>query len=129
VTYYPDVSELFLAADVMVTDYSSSMFDFAVTGKPLVFFTYDLDRFRDQVRGFYFDLEEYAPGPVVRSQEDLADALLDLPASQSRHADRYRRFRRRFCHLDDGHAGQRVLDRLWGAELPAGRGGRDRTRY
>jgi CDP-glycerol glycerophosphotransferase len=128
VTYYPDVAELFLAADVMVTDYSSSMFDFAVTGKPLVFFTYDLDRFRDEVRGFYFDLEEYAPGPMVRSQEDLADALLDLPTSQPRHADRYQRFRQRFCHLDDGHAGQRVLDRLWSAELPAGPGGRDDSR-
>jgi CDP-glycerol glycerophosphotransferase len=113
VTYYPDVADLYLAADVMVTDYSSAMFDFAVTGKPLLFFTYDLDRFRDEVRGFYFDLEQHAPGPMLQTQDDLADALLDLPGVSGSYADKYQRFRERFCHLEDGHAGQRVLDRLW----------------
>jgi CDP-glycerol glycerophosphotransferase len=116
VSYYPDVAELYLAADVMVTDYSSSMFDFAVTEKPLVLFTYDLDRFRNEVRGFYFDLEQYAPGPIVQSQEALAAVLLDLPGLQSGYADQYRSFRQRFCHLEDGHACQRVLDRLWSVD-------------
>jgi CDP-glycerol glycerophosphotransferase len=113
VSYHPDVSDLYLAADVMVTDYSSAMFDFAVTGKPLVFYAYDLERFRDEVRGFYFDLAPYAPGPIVHTQDDLADALLDLPALEGRYADRYLRFRERFCHLEDGHATARVLDRIW----------------
>jgi CDP-glycerol glycerophosphotransferase len=76
-------------------------------------FTYDLDRFGDEVRGFYFDLEQHAPGPMLQTQDDLADALLDLPGVSRSYADRYERFRERFCHLEDGHAGQRVLDRLW----------------
>jgi CDP-glycerol glycerophosphotransferase len=113
VTYHPDVADLYLAADVMVTDYSSAMFDFAVTGKPLLFYTYDLDRFRDEVRGFYFDLAQLAPGPMVSAQDELADALLDLPQVRRRYADKYLRFRERFCHLDDGHATERVLDRIW----------------
>jgi CDP-glycerol glycerophosphotransferase len=118
VSYHPDVSDLYLAADVMVTDYSSVMFDFAVTGKPMVFYSYDLDRFRDEVRGFYFDLAPDAPGPIVHTQDDLADALLDLPELERRYADRYRRFRERFCHLEDGHATVRVLDRIWGGAGP-----------
>ncbi len=65
VSVYPDISELFLISDVLVTDYSSSMFDFAVTGRPMVFFTYDLERYRDHVRGFYFGFDAEAPGPLL----------------------------------------------------------------
>src|SRR3712207_4483149 len=57
VSWYPDVHELYLAADVMITDYSSTMFDFAITGKPMLFYTYDLEHYRDTLRGFYFDLD------------------------------------------------------------------------
>ena len=52
----PEISELYLAADAMVTDYSSTMFDFALTGKPMLLYVYDLEDFRDRLRGFYFDL-------------------------------------------------------------------------
>jgi len=112
VSYYPDVRDLYLAADVLVTDYSSAMFDFAITGKPIVFYPYDLERFRDTVRGFYFDLLPEAPGPVVESVPDLVDALHHLPGIQSDFADSYQRFKTTFCHLEDGQATQRVLERL-----------------
>ncbi len=62
VSTYPDGTELLLAADVLVTDYSSMMFDFANTGRPMLFFTYDLDAYRDQVRGLYLDLATRPPG-------------------------------------------------------------------
>ncbi|MPQ97552.1 CDP-glycerol glycerophosphotransferase family protein [Modestobacter sp. I12A-02628] len=113
VSQHPDIAELYLAADVLVTDYSSTMFDFAVTGKPLVFYTYDHARFRDEVRGFYFDLEDDAPGPVLADQGALADVLLDLPALQQSHGDAYARFAERWCHLEDGAATSRVLEWLW----------------
>lgn len=112
VSAHPEVGELYLAADVMVTDYSSTMFDFAVTGRPMVFFAYDLEDFRDRLRGFYLDLEAEAPGPIVRTTDELAGALLDLPAVVEASAERYARFRERFCHLEDGHATDRVVDRL-----------------
>jgi CDP-glycerol glycerophosphotransferase len=113
VSYYPDVADLYLAADVMVTDYSSTMFDFAVTGKPLVFFAYDLERYRDEVRGFYFDFEQSAPGPVVRTPDELADALVHLDEVRLAYSHRYDKFRSRYCPLDDGFATDRVLARLW----------------
>ncbi|MGI3780537.1 MAG: CDP-glycerol glycerophosphotransferase family protein, partial [Janthinobacterium lividum] len=53
----PDIAELYLAADTMVTDYSSAMFDFAVTGKPLLLYPYDLAHYRDRLRGFTFELD------------------------------------------------------------------------
>ena len=108
VSWHPDMAELYAAADVLVTDYSSSMFDFAVTGKPLIFYTYDLETYRDVDRGFYFELEPVAPGPVVRDQDDLTAALKDLPGVRRAYAERYRTFQRTYCALDDGHATRRV---------------------
>ena len=112
VSFHPDVAELYLAADAMVTDYSSTMFDFAVTGKPMLFFAYDLDDYRDRQRGFYFDFVPIAPGPVVTTNEQLIDAVRELPAAGERFAGAYASFRERFCHLDDGHATERVIARL-----------------
>jgi CDP-glycerol glycerophosphotransferase (TagB/SpsB family) len=107
---HPDIADLYLAADLMVTDYSSTMFDFAITGKPQLFFTYDLDRYRDQLRGFYFDLAEVAPGPLLSTSEELISAIADIDTVAAEHAERYARFRQTFCHLEDGAATQRVLD-------------------
>ena len=108
VSWHPDIAELYAAADVLVTDYSSSMFDFAVTGKPLVFYAYDLPTYRDVDRGFYFDLEPVAPGPVVTTQKALTKALRDLPGVRHTYAKRYRRFQQTYTPLDDGHATKRV---------------------
>lgn len=107
---HPDIRDLYLAADMMVTDYSSTMFDFAITGRPMVFFTYDLDRYRDQLRGFYFDLEDVAPGPLVRTSQELVDAIADIDRISEQNAARYARFQELFCHLEDGAATRRVLD-------------------
>jgi CDP-glycerol glycerophosphotransferase len=104
-----------LAADVLVTDYSSMMFDFAVTGRPMLFFTYDLDAYRDDIRGFYFDFEAEAPGPLLRTNDELVEALGDLDAVVAGHAARYRAFAAKFCEFDDGYAAARVVDRLFGA--------------
>jgi CDP-glycerol glycerophosphotransferase len=113
VSSFADIAELYLAADVLVTDYSSTMFDFAVTGKPLVFYAYDYEAFRDDIRGFYFDLLAAAPGPVVRELDGLVAALRDLDGVRAEHAARYAAFADRYCSLEDGQAGRRVLERLW----------------
>ncbi|HET6551199.1 MAG TPA: CDP-glycerol glycerophosphotransferase family protein [Solirubrobacter sp.] len=110
VSSYPDATELLLAADVLVTDYSSLMFDFAVTGRPMVFFAYDLDAYRDEVRGFNFDYEAIVPGPLVRTNDELAEAL----RGGADFAERYRSFAATFCEFDDGRAAARVVDRLFG---------------
>jgi CDP-glycerol glycerophosphotransferase len=110
VSEHPDVAELCLAADVLVTDYSSVMFDFAVTGKPIVLFAYDLAHYRDELRGLYLDLAEVAPGPVAGTTAELAECLArDLHGE----GDAYRRFTGRFCALEDGRAADRVIDAVF----------------
>ena len=110
---HPDIRDLYLAADLLVTDYSSTMFDFAITGRPMLFFTYDLDYFRDELRGFYFDLAEAAPTPLLRTSKELVEAIADIDAIAADTADRYARFQETFTHLEDGAATQRVLDLLF----------------
>jgi CDP-glycerol glycerophosphotransferase len=112
VTSYPDVSELFLAADALITDYSSVMFDFSVTAKPIYFFTPDLDRYREVLRGFYFDLIPVAPGPVVQHAAELIELVRNPAEVTAAYADKYAAWRRRFNPRDDGHAAERVVARL-----------------
>ncbi len=112
VSAHPDISELYLAADVLVADYSSAMFDFAVTGKPIILFAYDLRQYRDEVRGFYLDYEAQAPGPVLTTSAEVIEALENLEEVERGAVARYRAFRDRFCYLDDGHASDRVVDHL-----------------
>ncbi|TDB84382.1 glycosyltransferase [Actinomadura sp. KC216] len=109
---YPDISELYLISDVLVTDYSSSMFDFAVTGRPMVFFTYDLERYRDHVRGFYFDFDAEAPGPLLSTSQEVMDALREPGALDAGYREVRAAFAARYCPHDDGHAAARVLDRV-----------------
>ncbi|RAJ33510.1 CDP-glycerol glycerophosphotransferase [Kitasatospora sp. SolWspMP-SS2h] len=120
VSDHPDVADLMLAADVLVTDYSSLMFDFAVTGRPMLFFTYDLEHYRNRLRGFTFDFQAHAPGPLLSTSAEVVAALRDFDPAP--YAERYRAFRERFCPLDDGRAAARVVDRMLelARPLPAG---------
>lgn len=102
---YPEVNDLMLAADVLVTDYSSLMCDFAVTGKPMVFLIDDWDTYRKTERGSHYDLPAIAPGPCVTTTRDLAAAIRD-PWSP----ERYAAFRRMWCAEERGHAAARIVD-------------------
>ena len=72
-----DINALYIEADGMITDYSSTMFDYSLLNRPMFFFAYDLEAYRDHLRGFYFDLEAEAPGPVCTTAEELAAAVLE----------------------------------------------------
>ncbi|CAA9495249.1 MAG: CDP-glycerol:poly(glycerophosphate) glycerophosphotransferase [uncultured Solirubrobacteraceae bacterium] len=119
VSAYQDIRDLYLAADALVTDYSSAMFDFAITGKPMLFFVYDLAQYRDETRGFYFDFEREAPGPLLAESAGVIAGLRDLDRVAERHGEAYAAFRERFCHLEDGRASARAADALL-ARTPAG---------
>jgi CDP-glycerol glycerophosphotransferase len=112
VSTYPDMADLLAVTDVLVTDYSSVMFDFANTGRPMLFFTYDLEHYRDRLRGFYFDFEAEAPGPLLATSDEVIDAIRDVDTMARRYQDAYRAFAERACDLDDGFATVRVVERM-----------------
>ncbi|HEY7629406.1 MAG TPA: CDP-glycerol glycerophosphotransferase family protein [Thermoleophilaceae bacterium] len=113
VSAWPDATELLAAADVLVTDYASLAFDFANTGRPMLFFAYDLDVYRDEIRGFYVDYAAEVPGQIVRTTDELAEALRDLDGVPAAYAERYSAWRERFCSLDDGGASARLVEKLF----------------
>jgi CDP-glycerol glycerophosphotransferase len=113
VTRYADINDLLAVTDVLITDYSSVMFDFAPTGRPMLFFTYDLEQYRDHLRGFYFDFEADAPGPLLATSEQVVAALADLEAVAAKYAAAHAEFTARFCPLDDGKAAARACDQVF----------------
>lgn len=108
VTTYPDITDLYLAADVLVTDYSSVMFDFSVTGKPILFLCPDLADY-ESTRGFYFDFSAAAPGPILKSSKEVATALQDLDKIAKNYREKYSKWRTKFNRLEDGKAASRVV--------------------
>ncbi len=115
VTMYPDVTELYLAADVMITDFSSVMFDYTVTGKPIMFLAPDLERYRAE-RGFYFDFEDTAPGPILNSEQEVLQTLGRIDQVSKLYEKRYRAWQQKFNGLEDGNSAARVVDLVWGAK-------------
>ena len=107
VSDYPEVNELMLVSDVLVTDYSSVIFEFALLGRPMAFFAPDTDAYHDE-RGFYFDYASGVPGPVFETTEALAAYLragdFDL--------EPVRRFAATWFDVADGHASERFVDRV-----------------
>ncbi|MGW6940560.1 bifunctional glycosyltransferase/CDP-glycerol:glycerophosphate glycerophosphotransferase [Streptomyces xanthophaeus] len=114
VSRWPDATDLLLVADVLISDYSSAIFDFALTDRPILLFTYDLQHYRGTLRGFNFDLEEKAPGPLLADSASLVEAVRNADAVGEQYAEARAAFRAEFCDLDDGEATKRVVDRMLG---------------
>lgn len=113
-SHLDDVSDLCSIAEVLITDYSSIFFDYAATGRPILFYCYDMELYASRIRGFYLDIKKDLPGPVADTTAELAEFLGQLPAVQARYAARYAEFKARFCALNDGAAAQRVVTAIFG---------------
>ncbi|MFJ6851235.1 CDP-glycerol glycerophosphotransferase family protein [Streptomyces sp. NPDC091271] len=116
VTGHPVVEELFLAADALITDYSSLMFDYACLDRPIITYVPDWEAYR-AARGTYVDLLSGrpgdTPGAVATTEEELREVLVS-GAWRSQDADALRAaFRRRFCPYDDGRAAERVVRKVF----------------
>ncbi|WP_188496023.1 CDP-glycerol glycerophosphotransferase family protein [Pullulanibacillus pueri] len=113
VSSYSDMQELLLITDILITDYSSVMFDFANTKNPILYYTYDLEIYRDQVRGFYLDFEKEAPGPFMRTTEDIIENIIGVKEVEKHYLEKYNDFYNKYCLLEDGHASERIVDKLF----------------
>lgn len=113
---YDDVSRLYLASDICITDYSSVFFDFANLKRPLLFFVYDYENYRNELRGMYIDMERELPGPLVHTNEELVDALRHIDQISVQYKERYEKFYQKFCQIDDGGASERAIRAVFGKE-------------
>ena len=117
VTAHRSSEDVCLAADALITDYSSIMFDYANLDRPVVVYADDWDVYRE-TRGVYFDLVESPPGPVARTPEELARVFRDGSWAGPESTAARAAFRERFCQFDDGRAAERVVRRVLLGEPP-----------
>lgn len=117
VSAYPEINDLYIVSDLLITDYSSVFFDFSILQRPILFYMYDLEFYRDELRGFYLTIDEL-PGPIIETQEELEKRIADCEEWSSK--DEYKRilreFKKRFAPWDDGHATERVVKTVIGED-------------
>ncbi|MFG2571033.1 CDP-glycerol glycerophosphotransferase family protein [Streptomyces sp. NPDC048481] len=111
VTGHRSSEDVCLAADALVTDYSSIVFDYANLDRPVVVYADDWDVYRE-TRGVTFDLLASPPGPVALTPEELADVFRSGRWAGPEADGLRARFRARFCEFDDGRAAERVVRRV-----------------
>jgi CDP-glycerol glycerophosphotransferase (TagB/SpsB family) len=111
-SHHPRVEDLLLAADVLISDYSSITFDYANLNRPIVLLTDDQRQYEAD-RGTYFDITEFPPGLVARSADELMAALQTASFAKAEAAKHRQLFREKFCEFDDGRAAERVVRKLY----------------
>ncbi|GGN52931.1 hypothetical protein GCM10011579_010450 [Streptomyces albiflavescens] len=113
VTAHHDMTPLLALADGLITDYSSVMFDYALLDRPMFFFAYDYEEYVHEGRGTYFDLLERAPGPVVRSEDELRAVLGSLEEQATKYAAKREQFVAEFGEYDKGTAARSIVEQFF----------------
>ena len=106
------IEDYYLVSDVMITDYSSTMFDYALLDKPMIFYTYDYEEYVSS-RGLNFDFEHDAPGPLVYNQNELLAAINNFEAIEHQYREKIANFKHKFIQYDDGHASQKLVETVF----------------
>ena len=107
-TPYPDMQELMLASDMLITDYSSSMFDFALTGKPCIRFATDMEKYK-QDRGFYIPVDQL-PFPLSQNNHELVEIISSF--DEKRQNAVWEDFSARYGIFEDGNASRRCAEKI-----------------
>ena len=100
------IEELLCVSDICISDYSSIVFEYSLFGRPMLFYAYDLEDYFDW-RGFYYPYYDLAPGPVVRTNEEIIHYIQNIEHNFDREC--VRKFREKFMAACDGHATERIL--------------------
>jgi CDP-glycerol glycerophosphotransferase (TagB/SpsB family) len=94
--------------DILITDYSSLIFEYAILQRPMIFFAYDLDEYRSKVRGFYYDYVKFVPGPIAYTTEEI----VELINRNEWDFEVIKEFAIRFNEYFDGKATERFIDEV-----------------
>lgn len=110
---HEDIRELYLMADILMTDYSSVFFDYGNLQRPMIFYVYDIEQYRDNLRGFYFDFVKEAPGPLVRTTEEVIETVKKLETDGFKLSTKFDLFYEKFCYLESGDTSRKVVEKIF----------------
>lgn len=111
-TFYPDVRELYLMSNILISDYSSVLVDFSLLRRPIICYAPDYEKYRDVLRGFYIDFETEIPAPLITTENALIECLDDISTLRASYAEKYDEWIARYGSLEDGKASKRAADWL-----------------
>ena len=112
VSKFEDINELYIISDLLITDYSSVFFDFANLKRPEIFYMYDYDDYKNNLRDFYISLNEL-PGPIVQSEKELIDEIKNIDNYNKKYKVKYEKFNKKYNYLDDGNSAKRVVEEIF----------------
>ena len=107
---YDSVEELYLISDLLITDYSSVMFDYSILDRPILLFTYDLDEYRDKIRGLYVDIEKNNPGPLLYTSKEVEDAIVNIDKIESETKCLRKSFQEKFLHYECENSSEQIFN-------------------
>ncbi|MFG6147964.1 CDP-glycerol glycerophosphotransferase family protein [Halobacillus sp. B23F22_1] len=110
---HEDIRDLYLISDILITDYSSVFFDYANLRRPIIFYVYDIDEYRDSLRGFYLDLEKEAPGPLAKTTNEVIDSIKEFERNNYELGESFEAFYDRFCSWEKGESSKRVVETVF----------------
>ncbi|MCA1026832.1 bifunctional glycosyltransferase family 2 protein/CDP-glycerol:glycerophosphate glycerophosphotransferase [Cytobacillus kochii] len=110
---YDDIADLYLISDILITDYSSVFFDYANLKRPILFYTYDLEKYRDTLRGFYIDMEKEVPGPLLKTTDEIINAIQNIDKVQAEFLPKYEAFYEKYCSWENGNASEKIVDEVF----------------
>lgn len=114
--HYHTVEDLYLLCDILITDYSSVMFDYGVLKKPMIFFTYDLREYADNLRGMYFDIEKEAPGPMVYTSDELIDSIKNIENEIEKCKNRIDVFNNKYINFEGPESCNKIFEIVFDPE-------------
>ena len=112
VSKYEDINELYIISDILITDYSSVFFDFANLKRPILFYMYDYNNYKNNLRDFYIDLKEL-PGPILKKENTLIKEIKNIDNYSKKYKEKYEKFNKKYNYLDDGNATKRVVEEIF----------------
>ena len=110
VSKFDDINELYIVSDMLITDYSSVFFDYSNLKRPIIFYMYDFEQYKNSIRGFYIDLKEL-PGNIAKTEDELIKEVRQI-SDNFKYNKIYEEFNRKYNYLDNGEATIRVVKEI-----------------
>ena len=107
-----NINKLMIISDILITDYSSIIFEYSLLDKPIIFFAYDYEKYKNNLRNFYFGYEEFIPGKMLRTSEEVLNEIQESMEG-SCNKELIREFSKRFCEYTDGKSTKRFINHFF----------------
>lgn len=109
---YNDVNDFYIVSDILIIDYFLVFFDYVNLKRFILFYIYDLDKYKDELCGFYIDMEKDLLGLFLFDLLEVINNIKNIEVINNNYKERYELFYNKFCLLDDGKVIKRVVEKV-----------------